>query len=103
MFQVTEAIISIYPVIPDIDHQHSYFHGGEKGITIEHNEFITFDTPLVYAISVDGLKIQNNKIIHNNDFTPYHHNKYAFKLKRVKNTIIAGNQNDTGELSVIIE
>lgn len=103
MFQFTEAIISIYPVIPDLAHQHTYFHGGEKGITIEHNEFITFDTPLVYAVSVDGLKIQNNKVIHNSDFSPYHHNKYAFNLKRVKNTIIAGNQNDTGELSVIIE
>lgn len=103
LFQFTEAIISIYPVIPDINHQQTYFHGGKKGITIENNEFITFDNPLVYAISVDGLKIQNNKITHSHDFPAYHHNKYSFKFQRVKNTIIAGNQNDTGELSVLIE
>lgn len=103
LFQFTEAVISIYPVIPDLNNQRTYFHGGKNGIIIENNEFITFDNPLVYAVSVDGLKIQNNKITHNHDFPAYHHNKYAFKLRRVKNTIIAGNQNDTGELSVIIE
>lgn len=103
LFQFTEAIISIYPVIPDINLQQTYFHGGKKGIIIENNEFITFDNPLVYAISVDGLKIQNNKITHSHDFPAYHHNKYSFKFQRVKNTIIAGNRNDTGELSVLIE
>ncbi|MDE7024282.1 MAG: alpha-1,3-galactosidase B [Paramuribaculum sp.] len=103
MYQFTEAVISIYPVIPQLSLQKSYFHGSKNGIVIENNEFVTFDTPLVYAISVDGLKIMNNKIFHNHDFPAYHSNKYAFKLNRVKNTIIAGNQNDTGELSILIE
>lgn len=103
MYQFTEAVISIYPVIPDIANQSTYFHGSDKGIVIENNHFVTFDNPLVYALSVDGLKIINNKVTHNHDFQPYHHNKFAFKLNRVKNAIIADNQNDTGELSILIE
>lgn len=102
-FQFTEAIISIFPVIPDLAKQQSYFHGSPQGIVIENNDFVTFDTPLVYAVSVDGLKIENNKVTHNSDFQPYHPNQFAFNLRRVKNVKIAGNQNDTGELSVKID
>lgn len=103
LFQFTEAVVSIYPVIPDLTGQKTYFHGSEKGIVIENNEFVTFDTPLVYAVSVDGLKIVNNKVTHSTDFKPYHHNKFSFKLLRVKNATIAGNSSDAGELSVRIE
>ena len=37
MFQFTEAVISIYPEIPDLEHQKKYFHGGkgEKGVVID--------------------------------------------------------------------
>ena len=101
-FQFTEAIISIFPVIPDLAKQQSYFHGSPQGIVIENNDFVTFDTPLVYAVSVDGLKIENNKVTHNSDFQPYHPNQFAFNLRRVKNVKIAGNQSDAGELSVKI-
>ncbi len=103
LFQFTEAVISIYPVIPDIENQRKYFHGGKPGIVIENNEFYTFDYPLLYAKSVDGLIFRNNKITHNTDFKPFHHNKFAIKLQRVRNTTIAGNHNDTGDLNIFIE
>ena len=45
MFQFTNAIISIYPEIPDLASQRKYFH---SDIVIDANEFITFDRPLVY-------------------------------------------------------
>ena len=84
LFQFTNAIISIYPVIPNLAAQQQYFHGGpDGGVWIEDNVFETFDTPLVYAKSLDGLFFRNNTLIHNNDYNPFHWNQEAFLLERV--------------------
>lgn len=82
MFQFTNAVISIYPEIPDLKAQQTYFH---SGITITGNTFNTFDTPLLYAKSVDGLIFLDNTILHNNDFAPLHWNKAPILLERVTN------------------
>ena len=43
LFQFTNAVISIYPEIPDLDGQTTYFHGGKPGaIQIVDNEFEFF-------------------------------------------------------------
>ncbi|MBQ2126872.1 MAG: alpha-1,3-galactosidase B, partial [Bacteroidaceae bacterium] len=61
MFQFTNGIISIYPEIPDLASQTKYFHGGNgKGVVIENNVFETFDAPIVYAKSLDGLVFRGN-------------------------------------------
>ncbi|MCH5719299.1 right-handed parallel beta-helix repeat-containing protein [Niabella hibiscisoli] len=75
IFQFTNAIISIYPEIPKLKDQQKYFH---SGIIIEHNSFETFDRPLVYAKSVDGLLIRNNQIKTNQQYPPFHPNRYPF-------------------------
>ena len=69
MFQFTNAIISIYPEIPNLKDQEKYFH---SGILIEDNIFETFDVPIVYAKSVNGLTFRNNTIIQNNDYPTFH-------------------------------
>lgn len=81
-FQFTNAIISIYPEIPDLEHQKQYFH---SNIRIEANHFDTFAPALLYAKSVDGLTFKRNSIKHNNDFTPYHWNTQPFLLEHVIN------------------
>lgn len=84
MFQFTNAVISIYPEIPDIENQTSYFHGGKKdAIVIEKNHFITFDKPLLYAKSVDGLIFRKNKVTRNNDYKPFHWNQEEILLEKV--------------------
>ncbi len=89
MFQFTNAIISIYPEIPLLDRQQLYFHGGGgKGVVIEDNIFETFDTPIVYAKSLDGLIFRNNEIIRNEDYPPFHWNQDPFLLERVINADI---------------
>lgn len=88
MFQFTNAIISIYPEIPDLINQKKYFH---SNIRIENNVFETFDEPLVYAKSVDGLVIRNNKIKRNNDYPAFHWNTKPFLFERVANEIIEDN------------
>lgn len=82
MFQFTNAVISIYPEIPDLDSQRKYFH---SGIVIENNTFDTFDNPLLYAKSVDGLVFKNNTVKHNNDYPPFHWNDKPILLERVQN------------------
>ena len=90
MFQFTNAVISIYPEIPNLKDQQKYFHGGKDGgIVIEDNEFDTFDAPILYAKSVDGLIFRNNVIKTNTEFKPFHWNKDRFLLERVTNVKIS--------------
>ncbi|WP_311327745.1 alpha-1,3-galactosidase-related protein [Capnocytophaga sputigena] len=84
-YQFTNAIISIYPEIPNLEAQQKYFH---SNIRIEDNVFETFDEPILYAKSVENLIYRNNKIIKNEDFKPFHWNKERFKLERAKNVKI---------------
>lgn len=89
LYQFTEAVISIYPEIPELNKQQKYFHGGkEGGIVIEDNEFDMFDAPILYAKSVDGLIFRNNVIKQNKEFKPFHSNQHRFKLERVTNARI---------------
>ena len=90
LFQFTNAVISIYPEIPDLKGQQQYFHGGpEGGIVIEDTEFETFDAPILYAKSVDGLVFRNNTIKLNTEYKPFHPNRNRFWLERVTNVTIA--------------
>ncbi len=89
-FQFTNAVISIYPEIPNLDGQKTLFHGGtsKKAIRIEDNIFETFDAPILYAKSVDGLLFRRNKIVTNNDYPPLHWNNSRFLLQNVRNVEI---------------
>ena len=74
-FQFTNAVISIYPEIPRINIQKGYFPGGKRdAILIEDNVFETFDKPLIYAHSVDGITVRRNTVKRNYDFPAYHPN-----------------------------
>ena len=89
MFQFTNAVISIYPEIPNLKDQQKYFHGGTKdAIIIENNVFETFDAPLLYAKSVDGLIFRNNVIKKTTEYKPFHWNKNRFLFERVTNVQI---------------
>ena len=90
MYQFTTAVISIYPEIPDLHKQTVYFHGGHPGaITITGNTFETFDIPVLYAKSVDGLVFKDNTVIVNNDYRPFHKNRNRFLLERTDNIEIS--------------
>ncbi|MBQ2073108.1 MAG: alpha-1,3-galactosidase B, partial [Bacteroidaceae bacterium] len=89
-FQFTNAVISIYPEIPELDRQKEYFHGGplagnKYAIRITDNVFETFDNPLLYAKSVDGLLFRNNRVIRNNDYPAFHWITQPVTLERVTN------------------
>ncbi len=84
MFQFTNAVISIYPEIPNLKEQTEAFHGGsESSIRIENNLFKAFDAPLLYAKSVKGLTFLNNKLVKTTDYAPFHWNKQTICLENV--------------------
>ncbi len=72
MYQFCEAIISIFPEIPEPDINKPY----HSNITIENNTFFPFDFPVLYAKSVDGLTFSGNSIIKSERFP-------AFSCKQV--------------------
>ena len=80
-YQFTNAVISIYPEIPRLNDQKQYFH---SNIVIENNKFTTFDEPILYAKSVNGLVFRKNKIKHSKAYKPFHWNKEKFKMERVE-------------------
>ncbi len=83
-FQFTEAVISLYPIIPNIEKQLRPFYGSsntKKGIVIKNNLFQTFDTPLLSAISTDGISWLNNTIIETKTYPKFHHNQLRFNFQ----------------------
>ncbi|WP_449435663.1 hypothetical protein [Pedobacter steynii] len=91
MYQFTSAVISIYPEIPDLAGQKNYFH---SGIRILDNQFETFDKPILYAKSVDGLIFKGNQIKTNKEYPAFHNSTKRILLERVTGTDISNNQID---------
>lgn len=87
-YQFTNAVISIYPEISNLEEQHKLFH---SGILIENNTFEMFDRPILYAKSTDGLIFRNNTVTYNKEFEPFHWNNYLFFFEKVNNIQITNN------------
>lgn len=85
-FQFTEAIISIFPEIPDLKGQKEFYH---RNVRIENNRFDTFDVPLLFAISTEKLSFTGNSVTYNNDYPAW--NKPPFILRRCADVTISDN------------
>ncbi|PKP28096.1 MAG: alpha-1,3-galactosidase B [Bacteroidetes bacterium HGW-Bacteroidetes-19] len=101
LYQYSEAVITIFPEIPELDPQKPY----HSNIRIEDNSFFLFDYPILYAKSVDGLTFIKNRLYRSKEITPFHYNKFGVKLIGCKNVFV-GNNKEEGEIlgkAVIIE
>ena len=87
MYQFCEGIISIYPIVPEVDSLKP-FH---RNITIEHNTFNAFDYPVLYALSVDGIRFNYNRIIRSVQFEPFHTRKHCLTFEACLNAEVKGN------------
>ena len=88
LYQFSEAVISIYPEIPDLEAGKEKFH---RNIRILDNIFHLYDYPVLYAKSVDGLEFKGNELIRSHRFEPFHPRKYGFSLLSCRNVDISGN------------
>jgi len=98
-YQFGEAVISIDPVV-NKPQAGSYSH---TNIRIEHNTFKTFDAPVLYAESVDGLSFTDNTIERTHDFAPWHPRKSAVTLDRCRNVTIRGTRLVGGVLGPVVK
>ena len=87
LFQFTEAVISIYPEVPDLKGQKERYH---RQVRIEDNRFDTFDVPLLFAMSTDGLSFARNKVTYNDHYPAW--NKPPFILRHCENFVQKDNQ-----------
>lgn len=92
-YQFTNAVISIFPEIPNLQEQRKFFH---SGIVIENNRFDMFDRPLVYAKSTDGLLFRDNIVTANSEFEPFHWNSHPLFFEKVANVTIENNTFEGG-------
>ena len=91
LYQFTEGVISIYPVIPSPRTAAGYFHGGRPGaICITDNEFDQFESTLLYAKSVDGLLFRDNVIRRNADFAPLRPGCRPVVLEHTRRAVVVG-------------
>jgi hypothetical protein len=87
MYQFCEAIVSIYPIIPAVDSLKTY----HRNITIEGNTFNAFDYPVLYALSVDGIRFNQNKIVRSHLYEPFHYRKHCLTFEACLNVEVKGN------------
>ncbi|MCB9211438.1 MAG: right-handed parallel beta-helix repeat-containing protein [Ignavibacteriales bacterium] len=90
-YQFCEAIISIYPEIPEVNAVSLPFH---SNISISNNTFELFDFPILYAKSVQNLNFENNVLKRSYAYKPYHDRKYTLSFEACKNVRINGNMLD---------
>ncbi len=86
MYQYTDGIISVFPMIPKSGESAPY----HRNIRIEGNTFHPFDYPVLFARSVDGLTFKNNRIIRSSRFEPFHFRKATLNFEACRNVKISG-------------
>lgn len=87
MYQFCEGIVSIYPIIPKVDPQKSY----HRNITIANNTFHAFDYPVLYALSIDGIRFMKNRIVRSHEFEPFHARRHCLTFEACRNVEVKGN------------
>lgn len=84
-----QAILQIDPIIGKEFRSNGFYH---KNIVFKENTIKTFDRLLVYALSVDGLSITDNKIVQTTSYEEIYPDLSHFDLQNCRNVIISGNE-----------
>lgn len=97
-----QAILQIDPIIGKKYRNLGYFH---KNITFDNNTIKAFDPHIIYALSVDGLTITNNKIIKTYNHPEIFSDLSEFDIQNCNNVTITGNtfqdkNNNKAEISI---
>ena len=86
------ALIQIDPQIESqyLDPEKPY----HRNITIENNRIKSFDSPILYACSVDGLTVRNNAVEMTHTYQPFLAEVANFVLEACRNVTLTGNTVD---------
>ena len=87
MYQFCHGVISICPEIPQ-PNPALPFH---RHILIEENTFHLYQAPMIYAFSVQDLRVTGNQIFECRGYTPWHPNTHMITLSHCQDVEIAGN------------
>jgi hypothetical protein len=96
-----QSVLHIAPVIPP-DHRNEGFYHGR--IVFEDNTIRTFDSQVIYALSVRELIIRNNRFIQTKDYAPIFPGLPYIDLQYCRNVWLEGNtyQGSDGEAEVSV-
>lgn len=89
MYMTCEAIISVSLEVPAFDAKNPPVH---KNIKIFNNTFEMYDYPALYALSVDGISFNQNKLKFSNLHKPWHPRKYNLIFEACRNIEVKGNE-----------
>lgn len=87
IYQFSEAVISIYPEIPNLTQESPPYH---RNIRIEGNQFHPFDYPVLHAKSVDGITFRNNSLVRSHRFPAYHRRHATLSFEACRNVDVDG-------------
>lgn len=85
-YQFCDAVISVHPEIPKAGLP---FH---RNIRIQNNRFVTFDRPVLWAKSVDGLEFSGNEIATSRAIAPWHPNPNGLTIIDCQRVNVFGNR-----------
>lgn len=83
-----QAILQIDPVIPKDERGCGYYH---QKIVFEDNTVVTFDSQVIYALSVDSLIIRNNRFVDSKSYQPRYPNLSVIDAQYCNNLVVEGN------------
>lgn len=86
--EAPQSILQISPEIPKEERAKGYYHGK---IVFEGNTIKTFDSQVVYVMSVSDLTIRNNKFIQTKDYKPIYDNLSYIDVQNCKTVVVEGN------------
>lgn len=86
--EAPQSILQISPIIPKDGRDHGYYHGK---IVFEDNIIKTFDSQVIYALSVKELIVRNNQFIQTKDFTPIFNNLSYLDFQNCGSVVVHGN------------
>lgn len=87
---------AIFTITPSHQPENADSPPYHRNIRIENNRIYAFDTPLVRAYSVGGLRFQSNTIVRTDAYVPFAFQKEAFWFDGCREVTIDGNQFENG-------
>lgn len=87
-YEFTRAVITVYPQIPGIGSATPPYH---RHIKITGNTFESFNYPVLFASSVDGLAFTGNVLMRSFLYPPYGSDRHTFTLVACRHVRITGN------------